>query len=117
MIKLSLALLTMLLISSCAPMPGNSFLKGVTHETAIEDVEVITTISIYETQLYCTMYVPWYMVALNCITNFCFIPACAIMYKDDSGGIEKCYIYSWIDVDFLIDHEKRHCQGYSDVFY
>jgi hypothetical protein len=112
-----LAITILLLMTSCAPMPGNTLFTGLTHETKLEDVEVIVTISAYETQLYCTQYAPWYMVALNCVTNACFIPACAIMQFDDTGGVKKCYVYSWIDVDFLIEHETRHCQGYKDLLY
>lgn len=98
-------------------MPGNDFLHGVTHPTDINDVEVIIAIDIVETQYYCTKYAPLHQVILNCITNACFIPACAIPIRDGKGGIEKCYIYSWAEFDFLIEHERRHCEGYKDIFY
>lgn len=110
-------LLVTLFVTSCAPMPGNSLLRGVTRASSIEEVEVIETISVYETQLYCTMYAPWYQVALNCLLNLCFIPACALPYISSEGVVKKCYVYMWIDNDYLREHERRHCVGYADLLY
>jgi len=106
-----------MLLSSCAPMPGNTLLQGVSRESSLDEVEIIVTTDLIETQKYCTEYAPTHQVVLNCITNGCFIPACAIPFIDEHGVIKKCYVYLWVENDYLLAHETRHCQGYADLWY
>lgn len=106
----------LLSLSACAPMPGDKLLDGVVRAVPLEEVDVIVTISPWETQLYCTQYAPWYQIVINCIGNACLVPACFVATIKD-GVIDRCWIYAWADIDFLVEHEKRHCQGYADLFY
>lgn len=102
---------------SCAPMPGNTLMQGVSRESLPEEVEIIETVDFFETQQYCNQNAPIHQLVLNCVTNACFIPACAVPFVDKEGVVRKCYIYMWTENGYLREHETRHCYGFKDVLY
>jgi hypothetical protein len=103
---------------SCATMTSETrLLEGVSRKSNIDEVEIIVTVDIAETQQYCNQYAPMHQVVLNCLTNACFIPACAIPFVNAEGVIKKCYVYLWAKVDSLLAHETEHCIGKADLLY
>lgn len=110
-------LLLLLLLAACAPMPGTTLFPELTHPTPIEQVEVVVTIDAFETQKYCWESIPTHQKVLSCILNACWIPACAMPFRNTEGDIKKCYVYLSFDNDYLREHELKHCEGFKDVFY
>ena len=111
-------LILSLLLSSCAPLPGTQLYPELTEAVELEDIDLTVTIGFEETSQFCNKKMTelgyeW-MVAFNCLFNFCASLGCAV-YEYDDGKINKCDVYvAW---EFLLDHELRHCQGYKDVWY
>ena len=121
--KLSL-LFILLLVTSCAPMPGNTLVDGLTEPTAQEDIENYNIVieNIFSTSVYCNVQAikegNYGIPIFNCLLNSCLSVGCASLYWDDTGHIYECNIhiasgFSWL----LLEHEKRHCLGYDDVLY
>lgn len=104
------------ILSSCAPPPGDILYPGIFRPAELEEVDITITIGIIDTQRFCNSVLPSDLVATNCLTNLCFIPACARVRWGDDGIITTCEVYSWANIDFLIEHELRHCMGYRDVY-
>jgi len=110
-------LLAILLVSSCAPMPGNDLLTGLSQPTSLETVRITKTVGLWETTSFCNRGMEPHVVALNCLLNACVVMGCADVKWNEEGHIESCDIYVAYDWDWIVDHEMRHCMGYADVFY
>lgn len=112
---------SILLLSSCAPMPGNELFPGFTKPAELKDVDITRTVGFTETQIECTKLL-WAenrkVFFLNCALNFCIVPACAGVWDTDGDGVaDLCKTYVSWDVGSLQEHEDRHCMGYDDVLY
>lgn len=112
-----------LFLSSCAPMPGNILYEGLARETKlteIKDYQII--IDPVKTTIECNRlmfkYDQYGVIALNLIGMGGFFVACTDLHADEETRLmDRCIIYSSFDMDFIIEHEKRHCMGYQDQLY
>ena len=105
-----------LLLSSCAPTPGNTLQKGVTHETPLAKMALIVHKGNFiTTSVACHKatwpYKPWLSVA-SIFLNFGIVPACCMVEYDGSGGVRGCEVW-YSGFDFQLQHELRHCMGYK----
>ncbi len=114
-------ILILLLLSGCAPMPGNVLFKGLEHDTPLNNVKVVEHIGWVVTTKTCDSllytsgnYKP---LVLNCILNGCVVFGCAQALWDENGDIYQCNVYLAWDSDHLRKHELRHCMGYADDLY
>jgi len=109
-------LLAMLFLTGCAPMPGATLFPGLDHPS---DQQATVVIGIAETNRVCNSLAidrnPKGFL-LNCLFNFCFVLGCADVEIKD-GKIIKCTAYSSFNLDFIIEHELKHCDGYADLLY
>jgi len=108
-------LLVVLLLASCAPLPGGKFLPGVTHETALQD---IPELEVHEVALPVSMAkCHWVMFKERPIFTLIFIGgilACADVIPDGKGGVQRCEVWA---PGFLMAHELEHCKGWADRWY
>lgn len=76
-------------LSSCAmSVNHDKLIEGVSRLSPIEEVEIIVTISPWETEYYCHKHsigLVWGVI--NCAINACFVPACAVPLVDKEGVI------------------------------
>lgn len=110
----------MFFLLSCAPMPGNLLFKGLDHPTPLENIEITETISFTETYIFCNKMMAEHRPGLfvfNVFMNLGFYPGCVILQWDKDGNINKCDTYISFDLEWLREHELRHCMGYDDVLY
>lgn len=106
-----------LMLSSCAPMPGGKFLKGIDHVTELEDIPelIIHDVSIFESTAVCN-YLVFKENPLLVIVTMGGIPACADVTPDGKGGIKKCEVWAPGE-GYLMEHELMHCRGWADKWY
>lgn len=115
-----LPILILIFLSACAPMPGNDLYSGLKQEADLDEVKPEITIGFFATQTGCHQGLidsgHIGLSALVCITNACIIPACALTeFKD--GKVDSCKVFLSWDIDFMREHELRHCKGYRDRWY
>jgi hypothetical protein len=106
-----------LLLVSCAPMPGNTLQEGVTHETPLDQMELVIHKGNYiDTSIACHKITwpikPW-LSLLSIPLNAGIVPACCEITYDGNGGIERCEVW-YSHFDFLLQHELKHCMGYDE---
>jgi len=115
-------LVVLLALCSCAPMPGNTLFKGLEHSTPIAEIESVNTqFGLWNATKNCNA-ISWNnggkgQVVLNCILNNCLVYGCSLVKWNESGDIYQCDIYAAWDVEWIMKHEMRHCEGYDDVLY
>jgi len=104
-------------------MPGNTLFEGLKEPTRLEEIEdykvvidpIMTSVTCNQLLLRNGQYGLFTMVVLG---NGGFVPACVDLHASwKTLKIDRCHIYSSFDLNFLIEHEQRHCMGYQDVLY
>lgn len=45
------------------------------------------------------------------------LPACSLVERDGSGGVQSCEVWVPRGIDWMKEHELRHCMGYRDSLY
>jgi len=108
-------LLVVLILSSCAPLPGGKFLPGITTETSLKD---IPDLDVHEVALpVATIKCHGKMFKERPIFTVLFfggIWACADVIPDGKGGVRRCEVWA---PSFLLKHELEHCKGWADRWY
>lgn len=110
-----------IMFSSCAPLPGNALLPGVSELSKIDEVEVrLHKDDFISTAAKCFSLMreyssTWYVTKIALISAG-FIPACTLPWIDTATGkVVECDIY--YSADMFLEHERAHCEGRADVLY
>lgn len=109
------ALILLLALFSCAPMPGNTFAPGITHETSLNKMKltvhkgnpISTSTACHKIMLKKTIWPTILSIPLNAG----IVPACCEVERDGHGGVKACEVWHW---GFGLEHELRHCMGYAE---
>lgn len=115
-----LVVLLAVLLSSCAPMPGNTLFKQVKEPMKISEIKdfeehpqnLLTTIG----SCYAVSMKVRPVTTLIAASLMVPILGCADI-KVKKGVITKCHIYYPKGDERIRQHELRHCMGYKDVLF
>lgn len=113
-------LVLVVLLSSCAPMPGNTLFKGMTEPMKISEIEDFKEIpqGFWKTNASCYANAFKNSPIKATISAALMAPilGCSSIVKR-GDKIVKCHIYYPKGDEYIRQHELRHCMGYKDVLY
>ncbi|MBP7517796.1 MAG: hypothetical protein KA768_08170 [Desulfobulbus sp.] len=115
--KLLFALILLLALSACSPMPGKyGFINGVEREHSLEEMTIdIKTGNIFWVSWQCNKEDWRQGDGLSTILWFPFTlglrGGCIWVGGYSPGKIDFCHGYS---TPYQLEHEKLHCRGYAD---
>ena len=108
------------LLSSCAPMPGNTLFKGIKEPMKISEIKDFKEIpqGFWKTNASC--YANGFkhrpvMATISLLLGAPILGCSSIIKRGDK--IVKCHIYYPKGDEYIRQHELRHCMGYKDVLY
>ena len=112
--------LLVVLLSSCAPMPGNTLFKSMKEPTKISEIEDFKEIpqGFWKTNASC--YANGFkhkpvMATISLLLGAPILGCSSIRVRE--GKVVKCHIYYPKGDEYIRQHELRHCMGYKDVLY